>query len=440
MKRVTQKRGPSLAGKRVVVLGAGRSGVSASRLALAAGARVRLLERSASVLGAKMSEELQAAGIELGIGEHTEDHFSGAQLVILSPGIPTRTIQQLLSLQTEVPFCSELELASWFVSEPIIAVTGTNGKTTTVGLISQIFKSQGREVFLGGNIGTPLSEYVLSKGQADLLVLEVSSFQLQNTRSFRPRVSVFLNFSLNHLDYHQDHMEYWEAKTRVFQSQGQADTAILPSAWQEDTIVHLGDQVQKRYFSGEKGFRCPGLLGPHNQANVEAACLACGCFGIPREQALVGIKNYQGPPHRLQLVREVDGVRFVNDSKATTIEAQEAALKSFQRPVLLLAGGRYKGGRPEGLAELVAEKVKVLGLFGESRELFAKAWADTVPLFWEPSLEKAFQRIVPLAAPGDVVLLAPGTSSFDLFADYEQRGLAFMELVAGIDKHKRGDR
>ena len=431
MKSLTQKSGPRLQGKRVAVVGAGRSGVAAARLARAAGAGVRLLERTASALAPHMQDELQASGVELRIGEHAAQYFSDAELVILSPGIPARDILPLLPDQEEIPVVSELEMASWFVSEPVIAVTGSNGKTTTVCLISRIFESQGWDVFLGGNIGTPLSEYVRKQERADLVILEVSSFQLQNTSTFRPSISVFLNFSLNHLDYHLDIQEYWQAKTRIFVNQDLGDTAILPGEWRDREIEPLKDRVRKVYIEGCDDFGCPHLLGGHNRMNMEAASLACGCFGIEQEQASAAMRTFQGRPHRLQLIREVDGLQFVDDSKATTLEAQEAALKSFQAPILLLAGGRFKGGRPERLAELIADRVKVVGLFGESRELFSEAWKDCAPLFWEPTLEKAFHRIVSLAAGGDVILLSPGTSSFDLFENYEQRGRAFSDLVRG---------
>ncbi len=431
MERLVPKRGTGLADKQVVVLGAGRSGVSAARLAQAAGARVRLLERSASALDPEVRKELGSSGLEIEIGEHGARHFADAELVFLSPGIPKKDILQLLPGQ-EIPVVSELEMASWFVSAPVIAVTGSNGKTTTVSLISRVFESLGWDPFLGGNIGSPLSEYVRKQELADLVILEVSSFQLQNTSTFRPAVSIFLNFGLNHLDYHQDIQEYWQAKTRIFQSQGPGDTAVLPIKWRDREIEHLKDQVRKIYITGEGGFSCPNLPGPHNRSNMEAASLACGCFGIEKDQALAAMSTFQGQAHRLQLVREVDGVSFVNDSKATTIEAQEAAVNSFQAPILLLAGGRYKGGQPERLAALITDRVKVVGLFGESRELFAEAWKDRTSLFWEPTLERAFQKIVSLAATGDVVLLSPGTSSFDLFENYEQRGQVFSELVRRI--------
>ncbi|MCF8103878.1 MAG: UDP-N-acetylmuramoyl-L-alanine--D-glutamate ligase [Desulfohalobiaceae bacterium] len=431
MKSLTQKKGPRLQGKRVAVVGAGRSGLASARLAQAAGAGVRLLEQSASALGPEDREQLRASGIELRIGEHVADFFSDAELVILSPGIPKQDILELLPGQEKIAVYSELEMASWFVSEPIIAVTGSNGKTTTVSLMADILESRGWHVFVGGNIGTPLSEYVRRQEPADLVVLEVSSFQLQNTSTFRPSVSVFLNFSLNHLDYHRDMQEYWQAKTMIFQNQDRGDTAILPVEWQNRRIGQLKDRVRKMYVTGETEFSCPKLPGLHNRRNMEAAALACGCYGIDKDQAAAAMRTYKGQSHRLQLVREVDGVCFVNDSKATTMEAQEAALKSFQAPILLLAGGRYKGGQPERLSGLIAERVKAVGLFGESRELFAEAWKDRTSLFWEPTLERAFQRLTALATNGDVVLLSPGTSSFDLFEDYAQRGRVFSDLARG---------
>ena len=433
-----QQRGLPLSNKRVVVLGAARSGLSAARLAKQAGAEVSLLERSPSIPEPEIGAALRAAGIELEQGPHTPNQFQGAELVILSPGIAEQNIAGLLPASRRPPVYSELELASWFVRDPVIAVTGSNGKTTTVSLIAKIFRDIGKQVFLGGNIGIPLSEYVLQGQPADVLVLEVSSFQLQHTWTFHPQVAVFLNFYANHLDYHEDLDAYWRAKMNIFANQQEGDTMILPSAWAKEVARESTGRASKTYLRSGAGYVCPALRGAHNQENMEAAVLACACFGVERAQAAEAIRTYPGLPHRMQMLGAIRGLRFVNDSKATTVEAQAAALRSFREPVLLLAGGKLKGGHPQRLESLVAERVKVAGLFGASREIFEKAWGDSVPMFWKPSLEAAFQKIVSLGVPGDVVLLSPGTASFDLFENYEHRGQAFIDLVNGLESLEKG--
>ncbi len=424
-----QKRGLRLCTKQVVVLGAGRSGVAAAKLARAAGAGVRLLEKSKTAPDGKSRAELEAAGIELEQGAHTERQFQDADLLVLSPGIPRRKIKDLLPAAGRLPVYSELEVASWFVDASLIAVTGSNGKTTTVSLIAAILERAGQKIFLGGNIGTPLSDYVLQGRRAERVILEVSSFQLEHTWTFHPGVAVFLNFHPNHLDYHESLDAYRRAKMKIFANQHEQDTAILPADQEQDFGQNREIRAGKMYFQGSARFSCPSLAGAHNQANIEAAFLACSCFGIEPEQAAEAVRAYPGLPHRMQPVREVKGVRYINDSKATTIEAQEAAVQSFQEPILLLAGGRFKGGRPERLRELLAGRVKVAGLFGESREIFEAAWGASVPTFWEPTLKQAFRKIVSRTSPGDIVLLSPGTSSFDLFENYEHRGQAFIDLV-----------
>ena len=427
-----QKRGIGLENKQVVVLGAGRSGVAAAKLAKAAGAKVRLLEKTKTAPDLKTQKALATAGIALEQGSHCAGQFQNADLLVLSPGIARREICALLPAGGSLPVYSELEVASWFLDESMIAVTGSNGKTTTVSLMAQVCEAAGQTVFLGGNIGTPLSDYIVNWPRAERVILEVSSFQLEHTWTFHPDIAVLLNFHANHLDYHESLDAYWRAKMKIFANQGEKDTAILPVD-QKSALEQCREiRARKHYFQGTSRLSCPNLAGAHNQANIHAAVLACQCCGIPPEQAAEAVQAYQGLPHRLQPVDAIKGVRFVNDSKATTTEAQEAALKSFQEPVLLLAGGRFKGGSPQRLRELMAERVKVAGLFGESREIFETAWGGAVPMYWEPTLEQAFQKIVSLARPGDVVLLSPGTSSFDLFENYEHRGQTFIDLVKEI--------
>ena len=418
-----------LRGHRLVVVGAGRSGVSAARLGLALGAQVRLLDRNPQAVDEATATQLKQSGAELLFGQHSPDQFQQANMVVLSPGIPLTKLEPHLPSERGFPVISELELASWFVEEPIIAVTGTNGKTTTVGLIHHLLTSSGQTAFLGGNIGTPLSDYLLGRERCQVLVLEVSSFQLQLCSSFHPRVGVLLNVSPNHLDYHADMEEYYRAKLKLFRRQTDNDVAVLPFALKEQLDTETWLRARRVYFVNRNAFHSPHLPGPHNQENMEAAYQACRAFGLTEQAAASYFPEYLPEPHRMQQVLEKDGVLYVDDSKSTTPASLAMALQSFERPILLLAGGRFKGGDLGQLKELVRSKVRAVGLFGESRELFSQAWQDACTMFWKPGLAEAVRELASMAKPGDVVLLSPATSSFDLFSDYKARGICFQETV-----------
>jgi UDP-N-acetylmuramoylalanine--D-glutamate ligase len=436
---VIQKRGLELSGSSVVVVGAGRSGVAAARLAAAAGADVLLLERNPAVLDQATTELLRAERIAHRAGEHEQGQFQGADLVVLSPGIPPGRIRNLFPEEGAPRLLSEMELGWWFVDRPVVAVTGSNGKTTTVGLIGCMLARAGISTFLGGNIGRPLSEYALQGLDRDLLVLEVSSFQMLNTPTFRPDVAVLLNFSANHLDYHGSLEEYFEAKMGLFKRQKAGDLAILPEEMRSLLQTREDIRAGRQYFAAGNRFHCPGLLGEHNQANMEAAFQASRPFGVSEETARDAVWAFRPEPHRLQPLGEKNGILFVDDSKGTTLVAQEAALRSFDRPVLLLAGGRLKGEDPARQTEILRERVKAAAVFGECRDGLERAWRESTRVLCEQNMEAALDRLLTLALPGDVVLLAPGASSFDQYADYEERGRVFQELVSRMgDRRARG--
>lgn len=419
-----------LAGYQAVVLGAGSSGTAAATLLVALGAKVRWLERKDP--GEDVRRFATDKGIDMQVGEHAPEQFAGVDLVVVSPGVPVRKMGHLLGDIPERKIVSELELASWFVSEPILAVTGTNGKTTTVSLCGHILRESGKRVFVGGNIGTPLSEYLLGGERADILVLEVSSFQLQNCRTFKPHVGVLLNFSPNHLDYHESMEEYLEAKLKLFARQGEGDLAIAPLNMKDELEGRSFTKAKRVYFVPSNRFEGARLLGAHNKANMEAAWLACRAFGVSDDQARAAVMSFKPLAHRIEPVIEAGGVLFVDDSKATTIDAMAAAISAFDRPVRLLAGGVWKGGDAAALVPLLKERVKAVGLFGKAREVFEEAWQGHVPLFWEPTLEPAVKRLYAEAQPGDVILLSPATASFDLYKDYKARGDDFQRIARGL--------
>ena len=424
----TIKRNPIVPGATVAVVGAGASGSAAARLARAKGARVRLLERNPDNVDQGLIRMAAELGIEIVTGPHDPVHFQDVSLVVTSPGVPFAVLQPLLDAAGSPPLIGELEFAWRLVAEPVLAITGTSGKTTTASLAAAMLREAGRNVFLGGNIGTPLSDYVLAQEPADVLVLEVSSFQLMGCDTFQPHVGVLLNISPNHLDQHESMHEYVDAKFSLFARQTSEDVAIFGTEL-EDEVPVRGIKARIGYFTITGRFANTRLLGRHNQANIEAAYMACAEFGVTEEEAARAAAMFEPLPHRLEMVAEKEGVLYVNDSKCTTVDALRVALSAMDRPVVLLAGGVFKGGNLDTVAGLVRGKVKAVALFGAGRDVFTIAWDDKAPLTWSPDLAGALAEARKKATAGDVILLAPATSSFDLYHNYKERGEDFKRLV-----------
>lgn len=424
------------AGELAVVVGGGASGLAAAKLLRALETRVRLVDSNPKGFTDKFGAEAAKLGLELISGPHEPEHFAGAALAVASPGVPMRVLEPVLREAGDIPCISELGLAVCLAPEPIVAVTGTSGKTTTVSLVAAMLEEGGKKVFLGGNIGTPLSEYVLAResgaGAADVLVIEVSSFQLQTTWDFAPHVAMLLNLSENHLDQHKDMDEYRNAKLKIFARQGPEDVAIF-SAEDRELAASVTSRAKKEFFAPSGNFAETRLLGRHNQANLDAAWLAAREFGVSLEAAKRAAANFQPLPHRMESLGEKGGVLYVNDSKCTTVEALRVALASMERPVVLLAGGVFKGGDLASLVPLLREKARAAALFGASRDKFEPAWSGVVPLSWDATLEEAVRRARGLAKSGDAILLSPATSSFDLYADYKARGADFKRIFGEID-------
>ncbi|WMW66565.1 UDP-N-acetylmuramoyl-L-alanine--D-glutamate ligase [Nitratidesulfovibrio liaohensis] len=431
-------------GDLVVVVGAGRSGMAAARLLHRMGARVRLLERNADGVPADFVRWASEAGVEIATGDHAPTQFEGARAVVPSPGMAVAKLRPLLPQGPDAPeIMAEMELARRQLDgEPVLAVTGTSGKTTTVSLCAAMLREQGLSVFLGGNIGTPLSEYVLSvahggadeQGRADVLVIEISSFQLQACTTFRPRVAMLLNISENHLDYHADMAEYIDAKFRLFRCMEEGDLAIFGQG--VHGLVAARDLKPRTLFFDAAARRFPRtrLLGGHNQANIEAAWQACREFGVTPEAAEKAVADFAPLEHRLEAVAVRNGVLWVNDSKCTTVEALRVALQAFDRPVVLMVGGKFKGGDLVSLLPLMHGRVRAVVGFGASREHFEGAWMGQgdFSMSWHPALDLAVAEAAGLARPGDAVVMAPATSSFDLFANYKERGHAFRRAVEAL--------
>lgn len=418
-----------LKGYRTGVIGCGSSGQGAVKLLTRLGAEVIWLERDASKVNSEIEELAQELGVSLRVGEHKAKDFKGLDLLVLSPGVPKRKLSSFIEKRTLV--CSELELAFWFVDKPIIAVTGTNGKTTTVLLLKYVLEKWGKRVFAGGNLGTPLSEYVLGKEIVDYLLLEVSSFQLQNCKSFRPDIGILLNFSANHLDYHQDMQEYFEAKLNLFTRQKASDLAILPFVL-KDKIEKYNLKSSRIYFVSRNKFFCKYLKGMHNQENLEAAYLALNRLGMSEDEFKQYIEDFRPPEHRLEYFWKWNDCYFINDSKSTTVDSLRVALESVDKPIRLLAGGIFKGGDLALLKPLVRDKVVKVYLFGAGRDVFYEAFKEVVSIDWAENLKDSLLLLKGEIEPGDNVLLSPATASFDLFLNYKQRGNEFKNLVREI--------
>jgi UDP-N-acetylmuramoylalanine--D-glutamate ligase len=426
----------------VVVVGAGVSGLAACRFLLSLGARVRLVDAKADLsqdVLLKVTDNPAAAPLTLEVGPHRPEQFSDAHLVVLSPGVPVKKLAVVLASVEPWRVVAEMEFASWFLDEPVIAITGTNGKTTTTTLVGHILEHAGLTIFVGGNIGTPLCDYLMRDAAADVLVIEISSFQLQNCRTFAPRVAALLNFSANHLDYHLDMEEYLSAKLNLFARQDHASIAIAPEAMRTELEARCFTKARRDYFSADTDFDCPGLPGAHNRENIAAAWRMVRPFGVTEAQARAAIAAFKALPHRIQPVGEAAGVVFVNDSKATTLDSVAAAVKSFERPVRLLMGGVFKGGVVEDILPALKGRVVSIGLFGASREVFEPALAPHFPVSWDQTLEAAVRRQFSIAKPGDAILLSPATASFDAYSGYTERGRDFARVAAALASETAGE-
>lgn len=417
-------------GKQGVVIGTGKSGLAAARLLHVLGAKVRIVDSNPNVTEDILGD--LKGNVELMAGPHDRSQFSDADIVIPSPGVPVRKMADVLGDVPTQSLMAEVEFASWFTDSPILAITGSNGKTTTTTLVSAILKDAGKTVFTGGNIGTPLSEHVLEAEHADVVVLELSSFQLQNCRTLKPRVGIFLNLSANHLDYHEDMEEYLDAKLVMFSRMTGEDTALMHESLREIMGDRGFTNAYVEWFGPTEAFDAPFLPGKHNQSNIQAAWLAAKLFGVTEEQAGETIRNFKSLEHRLEQVGEVDGVLYVNDTKATTLVAAEAAVKSFDRPVRLLMGGKWKGGDVESFAKAIKGRVAHIGLYGGGRDAIESTLSNEFPVTWDQTLEDAMNRQRDMAADGDVILLSPGMASFDQYNNYEERGHDFKRVVEGL--------
>ncbi|MFH1138920.1 MAG: UDP-N-acetylmuramoyl-L-alanine--D-glutamate ligase [Pseudomonadota bacterium] len=447
---------PDLSGMKVVVVGLAKTGQAAVEFLVRRGARVIGTDlRPWEDLPAQV-KALTEQGAILEVGGHKIETFTQADLIVVSPGVPP-TIEPLQRARDRgTPITGELELASRFVDIPLVAVTGSNGKTTTTSLIGEIFRAAGRKVFVGGNIGAPLIGFVSSGEPADVAVVEVSSFQLETTETFCPDTALLLNATPDHLDRHAGFEEYLRLKARVFERQGPEHTAILNA--DDPAVMGLEVKARRLLFS-RKTKPCRGacvengrlmllddgrelgglpvrdltLVGAHNQENVMAAGLAALTLGVSPEIVLGTAARFKGLPHRVELVGSWRGVSYYDDSKGTNVGAVIKSLEGFDAPVILIAGGKDKAGDFAPLGPIAREKVKLLILLGEAREKMAAALSRHAETVLAATMEDALVLARDRAVAGDVVLLSPACASFDMFEDYAHRGRVFARWAEKVN-------
>ena len=437
-----------IAGKHVAVLGAGESGGSAARLLLDEGARVTVLDSGDVQALREKITALEAAGAAVVAGAAADADAGKYDLAILSPGIePTSALVQNF-LARGVEIIGELELAFVLCGRPVIAITGTNGKTTTTQLIEKMLLGYGVKTVACGNIGPAFSAKAREGRAMDVMTVEVSSFQLEEIRTFRPTIAVWLGFAPDHLDRYPSLQAYYNAKVRIFENQTAEDWAVvnlrdkLPplkarritfSAYEYGGDFELRDGVI--HFHGEPVLEvaATNLRGSHNAENLMAALATGHAMGLDFARMLPALCAYRALPHRCEFIRTLDGVDYVNDSKATNLDSLEKALDGETRPVVLIAGGKDKGFEFDSVADLVARKCRCAVLLGDMAARIEQLWSPKLPCVNAGrSLERAVQVAHSNARSGDIVLFSPGTSSFDMFRNYADRGNQFRQLVQSL--------
>ena len=450
----------NLDGRNVLVVGLARTGEATAAFLLRRGARVTVTEsKSRAELGSK-AETWVRRGVTLEAGGHTPAAFLEADLIIPSPGVP-RLPEIAAARDRGIPVWSEIELASRFLKGSIVGLTGTNGKSTTTTLLHRILKDAGRPAFLAGNIGTPLISFVDRSRDDHLYVTEISSFQLEYIHAFRARLALVLNLSGNHLDWHGTMDDYAAAKAKLVLGQKAGDAAVLNRedarvwAWKEAAVsdvfafsgkrpvrrgafvrdgwVVVRDGGEERRILPVSEIKLPGL---HNRENVLAAAAAARLLGIAPSRIRASVRGFRGLEHRLEPVATVGGVSFINDSKATTVDATLKALAGFTRPVVLILGGKDKGSDFRPLRKAVRRGVKAVVLVGSAREKIREALAGIVPLLEAETYPEVVRTARAAAAPGDIVLLAPACTSWDMFRDFEERGRVFKREVRRLARRK----
>ncbi len=446
-----------LSGKNILVIGLGKTGIASARFLAGKGANVVVTDEKPLTELKGVVRELGNAYANLEFRKYDLESLSGLDLIIPSPGVPPSNILLTEAVNKKIPILSEIEIAYRFLKIPMIAITGTNGKTTTTTLIGNILERGGKKVFVGGNIGNPLIGYVEGKQDDDYAVVEVSSFQLQWIQYFHPHVAILLNTTCDHVDYHGSFEAYRMAKERIFENQGESDLAILNADEPRSSTLAKDMVSQVQFFSstikvqrgmflekntlvhitarGDREEYPLGMIkipGSHNIENVMASIMAARYCGCPPASIVSAVEDFKGISHRIEFTDEKNGVAFYDDSKGTNVGAVVRALETFARPIILLMGGRDKEGDFETLRPLVGAKVKELVLFGEARNRINDLIGGVVKTSKVTTLKEAVEVAYRHSSTGDVVLLSPGCASFDEFSDYKERGRFFKDAVKNL--------
>ena len=443
----------------MAVLGMARSGLALARLVKGFGGVPFVSDQKPAAALSGPIAELEKLGVAYETGGHTSACWEEKDFLVVSPGVPKEAPVLLEAQKRALPVFGEVEVAYWLCESPLAAVTGSNGKTTTTALLGNIFSSAGVSCRVAGNIGLPFSALVAEKKTYQMIVLEISSFQLEYIEEFAPELSLFLNLSPDHLDRYASYEEYRAAKLRIFENFAPGKKTVLNyddaflrdyarklkgevyffsmkekvpqgACLEGDTLTFIGPQGKIPLIKKDE---LP-IKGPHNCANALAASAAALASGLPAEGVIKGLMTFTGVPHRLEPVAEVNGVRFVNDSKATNVDSVWYALQSVKPPIVWIAGGKDKGGSYAPLRELFPQRVKAIVLIGQARPLIRKALEDLAPAYETKTLPEAVEKAYELAVEGDTVLLSPACSSFDMFSNFEERGEVFKKSVLELKR------
>ncbi len=438
-------------GKTILVAGLGVSGLAAAELLLREGADVRVTDAADNGEVRARSEKLRRKGAEVELGGHTGEFLSGVDLVVTSPGIDPGEPPLSFAAEKGIPVIGEMELGFCYCRAPVVAVTGTNGKSTTTELIGNIFSASGKHTVVCGNIGNPLSGEIENITEDSIVVLEVSSFQLETIDRFRPRVAILLNVAEDHYERHGDLGRYKAEKFRIFENQIPGDWAVLHRDLGDDVLTEK-IRSDKKFFGFDGGDASVSknavtldgepvikisevpIKGVHNLENVACAVLVADLMGVSREDIRQGILSFAGLCHRFEKVSDIGGVEFIDDSKATNIDATRRALESIDKKVVLIAGGRDKGGDYLSVLPLVKSKVVSMVVIGEAAEKMREVFSAEVNVIEEESLEEAVSKAASIAKAGEAVVLSPMCSSFDMFRNYKERGDVFQRAVRALEK------
>lgn len=412
--------------KKVTIAGFARSGLACANLLFDLGAKVSITDNKDSESTRANLTKLKSKEIKAELGVHTKKFVKDSDILIISPGVPNNALPVIWAQEFNIPVISEIEAAWISCPATVIAVTGSSGKTTVATLIAKAIEASGEKAFVCGNIGVPFSGEVSRMNAQDFVSLEVSSFQLEGVKTFRPKIAVMLNFSRNHLDRHKDMQEYLEAKKRIFMNQGPGDFLVLNEG--DEILKGLARESRSSvvYFSESKEFN-------PNQAAVNAVGKI---LGVDKKICLKVFREFKGLEHRFEQVAEIRGIKFINDSKATVVESTVWAIKNINSPVVLIAGGRDKGVDYQGILPEAKNKVKEVIVIGEAGDKIKNALSASLKVNEAGTLEEAVQMAYKKSLPGDYVLLSPMCSSFDMFSDYEERGRVFKNAVRALAKEK----